>query len=210
MRGVGSKCPKPSGRARAVWGKKPKRSRGGSALANITRRGFLSGRGDPIGAGYAGVEVVGGCDWARCKGVLVVAKKAKPSCGGSVLANETRGGFFSGRGDPIGAGYAVVEVVVGCDWVRREGGLVVAKKAKPSCGASVLANEMWGAFLSGRGDPIGAGYAVVEVVVGCDWVRREGGLVVAIKAKPSRGGSALANETRRDLFSGRGDPIGAA
>jgi hypothetical protein len=94
--------------------------------------------------------------------------------------------------------------------VRREGGLAVAKKTKPSCGASVLANEMWGTFISGRGDPIGAGYAVVEVVVGCDWVRREGGLVVAIKAKPSCGGSALANETRKDLFSGRRDPIGVA
>jgi hypothetical protein len=77
-------------------------------LANKMRRGFLSGRGDPIGAGYAGVEVVGGCDGARCKGVLVVAKKAKPSWGGSVLANQMWGGFFSGRGDPIGAGYAVV------------------------------------------------------------------------------------------------------
>ena len=94
--------------------------------------------------------------------------------------------------------------------MRHEGGLVVAKKAKPSCGASVLANEMWEAFLSGRGDPIGAGYTVVEVVVGCDWVRREGGLVVAINAKPSCGGSALANETRRDLFSGRVNPIGMA
>jgi hypothetical protein len=155
VRGVGSKCPKPSGRACAVWGKKPKRSRRGS-----------------------------------------------------VLANETWGGFFSGRGDPIGAGYTVVEVVVGCDWVRHEGGLVVAKKAKPSCGALVLVNEMWGAFLLGRGDPIGVGYAVVEVVVGCDWVRCEGWLVVAIKAKPSRGGSALANETRRDLVSGRGVLLG--
>ena len=96
-------------------------------MANEMRRGFLSGRRDPIGAGYAEVEVVGGCDWVRCTGVLVVAKKAKPSWGGSVLANERWGGFFSGRGDPIGAGYAVVEVVVGCDWVRREGGLVVAK-----------------------------------------------------------------------------------
>ena len=94
--------------------------------------------------------------------------------------------------------------------MRREGGLVVAKKAKPSCGALVLANEMWGAFFSGRGDPIGVGYAVVEVVVGCDWVRRKEGLVVAIKAKPSCGGSALANETRKDHFSGRGDPIGVA
>src|ERR1700676_4633094 len=150
-RGGGAKCPKPSGGARAVWGKKPKRSRGGSALANETRRGFLSGRGNPIGAGYAGVEVVGGCDWARCKGVLVVAKKAKPSCGGSVLANETRGGFFSGRGDPIGGGDAGVGVGVGCDWVRREGGLVVAKKAKPSCGGSALANETRRGFLSGRG-----------------------------------------------------------
>ena len=126
------------------------------------------------------------------------------------MANKTRRGFLSGRGDPIGAGYAGVEVVGGCDWARCKGVLVVAKKAKPSCGALVLVNEMWGAFLSGRGDPIGAGYAVVEVVVGCDWVRREGGLVVAIKAKPSCGGSALANETRKDLFSGRGDPIGVA
>ena len=125
------------------------------------------------------------------------------------MANEMRGGFLSGRGDPIGAGYAVVEVVVGCDWVRRKGGLVVAKKAKPSCGGSVLANEMRGGFLSGRGDPIGAGYAGVEAVVGCDWVGREGGLVVAIKAKPSREGSALANETQRGFFSGRGNPIGA-
>ena len=73
-----------------------------------------------------------------------------------------------------------------------------------------MANEMWGAFLLGRGDPIGAGYTVVEVVVGCDWVRREGGLVVAKKAKPSHGGSALANEKWSDLFSSRGYPIGAA
>ena len=51
---------------------------------------------------------------------------------------------------------------------------------------------------------------MVEVVVGCDWVRCERGLVVAKKAKPSHGGSALANEKRRDIFSSRGDPIGAA
>ena len=73
-----------------------------------------------------------------------------------------------------------------------------------------MANETRRGFLSARGDPIGAGYAVVEVVVGYDWVRREGGLVVAKKAKPSRGGSALANEKRRNLFSSRGYPIGAA
>ena len=73
-------------------------------MANETWRGFLSARGDPIKAGYAGVEVVGGCDWARCKGVLVVAKKAKPSWGGSVLANEMWGGFFRVEGTLLGRG----------------------------------------------------------------------------------------------------------
>jgi hypothetical protein len=51
-------------------------------------------------------------------------KNQKPSRGGSVLASETRVGLFWGRGDPIGAGYARVEVLGGrgprlwspCSW----------------------------------------------------------------------------------------------
>ena len=61
---------------------------------------------------------------------MVWAKKQKPSHGGSVLANEVRVGSFWGIGDPIGAGHAGVEVHAGRDRVRREGGLVWAKKAK--------------------------------------------------------------------------------
>lgn len=42
-----------------------------------------------------------------------MSKKTKPSCKGSVLANQTWEGFLSGRGNHIGLGYARVEVVVG-------------------------------------------------------------------------------------------------
>ena len=48
----------------------------------------------------------------------------KPSGRGSVLANEMRAGSFLDRGDLIGAGYAGVEVLGGCDWVKLEGVLV--------------------------------------------------------------------------------------
>ena len=76
-------------------------------------------------------------------------------------------------------GWAGVEVVRGCDWVRREGGLVWAKNQKLSRGGSVLVSEMWAGSVWGRGDSIGAGYAGVEVVRGCDRVRHGGGLVWA-------------------------------
>jgi len=45
------------------------------------------GRGDPIGVGYAKVEVQGGAIRSGAR-EPVWAKKPKPSCGGSVLANE--------------------------------------------------------------------------------------------------------------------------
>ena len=82
------------------------------------------GRGEPIGAGYAGVEVPGGCDWVKREGDWFGHINQKPSGRGSVLANEMREGSFLGRGDPIGAGYAGVEVLGGCDWVKHKGGLV--------------------------------------------------------------------------------------
>jgi len=50
-------------------------------------------------------------------------KNQKPSRGGSVLASEVLAGFFR-------AGYAGTEVQGGYDRVRREGGVVWAKKTK--------------------------------------------------------------------------------
>ena len=40
-------------------------------MANEMRVGSFLDRGDLIGAGYTGVEVLGGCDWVKLKGVLV-------------------------------------------------------------------------------------------------------------------------------------------
>ena len=44
---------------------KQKPSRGGSVLASKVRAVCKSGRGDLVGAGYAGVEVLGGRDRVR-------------------------------------------------------------------------------------------------------------------------------------------------
>ena len=41
------------------------------------RAGSFLGRGDPIKAGYAGVEVPGGCNWVKCEGGLVWVKNPK-------------------------------------------------------------------------------------------------------------------------------------
>ena len=58
------------------------------------------------------------------------------------MDNEVRGGSLLGREDPIWAVYAGVEVRGRRDRVRREGGLVWAKKnKKPSHGGSVLASD---------------------------------------------------------------------
>ena len=49
------------------------------------------------------------------------------------MASKVRAGLFWGRKDPIGAGYAGIEVQGGHDRVRREGGLIWAKSAlRPS------------------------------------------------------------------------------
>ena len=60
--------------------------------------------------------------------------------------------------------------------MRHEGGLVWAKNQKSSHRGSVLVSKMWAGSVWGRGNLIGAGYAGVEVMRGCDWVRRKGGL----------------------------------
>jgi hypothetical protein len=73
---------------------------------------------------YAGIEVVRGCNQARCKGGWFGPENQKLSHWGSVLAREMRAGLILGRGDPIRVGYAVVEVVRGCNWLRCKRGLV--------------------------------------------------------------------------------------
>jgi hypothetical protein len=47
------------------------------------------------------------------------------------LANKVRGGYASCRGDPVGVGYTVVEVVQGCYWVMHKGGAGWSQKLKP-------------------------------------------------------------------------------
>ena len=103
--------------------------------------GSVLGRGDPIGAGYVGVEVVRGRDRAKCKGGWFGPKNQKPSHWGSVLASEMQVGLILGRGDPIGAGYAGVEVVRGRDRVRHKGGLVWAAKPSPTAAVAAVATS---------------------------------------------------------------------
>ena len=48
-----------------------KLSRRGLVLANKMQEGSFLGREKLIVAGYAGIEVPGGCDWVKRKGGLV-------------------------------------------------------------------------------------------------------------------------------------------
>ena len=66
-------------------------------------------------------------DQVRHERGLVWAKKTKPNRGGSVLASEVHAGLFWGIGNPIGLGYAGIEVQGGHDRVRHKGELVWAK-----------------------------------------------------------------------------------
>ena len=53
---------------------------------------------------------------------MFLANNPKPSRWGSVFANEMQGASDLGRANLNGVGYTGFEVVVGCDWVTREGG----------------------------------------------------------------------------------------
>ena len=55
-----------------------------------------------------------GCIWAPCQ---------KPSCRGSVLANETQGVPDLCLGDVVGEGYTEVEGPRGGEWAAREDGM---------------------------------------------------------------------------------------
>ena len=46
-------------------------------MASTMQMGLIWGRGDPIGAGYAGIEVLGGHDLVMCEGRFIWAKKPK-------------------------------------------------------------------------------------------------------------------------------------
>ena len=56
---------------------------------------------------------------------------------------------------PIGVGYAVIEAVVGCDWVRHEGGPGVAKKQNQAAGAHFWQTKCGGAFFWVEGTILG-------------------------------------------------------
>ena len=102
----------------------------------------------------------------EARGEPVGAKNQKLSRECSVLASKVRVSSFLVRGDPIKAGYAGVEVLGGCDWVKRERGSDGAKNQKPSREGLVWPSEVWVSSVLGRGDPIGVGYAGVGVVGG--------------------------------------------
>ena len=73
----------------AGWGQKnQKLSREGSVLASKVRASSFLVRGDHIKAGYAGVEVLGGCDWVTRERGSDGAKNQKPSRKGLVLPSE--------------------------------------------------------------------------------------------------------------------------
>ena len=63
--------------------------------------------------------------------------------------------------------------------MRREGGLVWAKKTKPNHGGSVLASEVHVGLFWGIGNPIGPEHARIKVQGGHDQVRHKGELVWA-------------------------------
>jgi hypothetical protein len=110
-------------------GQKPKIEPQGLVLVSKMWVGSVLGRGDLIGVGYTGVEVVRGCNQARRKVGWFGPKNQKLSHWGSIL----------GRGDPIRAGYAGVEVVRGRDRVRHKGGLVWATKLSPAAAVAAVA-----------------------------------------------------------------------
>ena len=57
-------------------------------MASEVRVGCKSGRRNPVGAGYVGVEVLGGWDWVRREGRLIWAKISKTEPWGLGLASE--------------------------------------------------------------------------------------------------------------------------
>jgi len=77
------------------------------------RRASLEVEGTPLGWGTLRLRCREGAIGSGARGGLFGLKNQKPSCGGSVLASEMQAGLIWGRGDPIGAGYAGVEVLGG-------------------------------------------------------------------------------------------------
>ena len=68
---------------------------------------MFSGRGNPIWAEYTAFEVMGASDWVWHEGGPSWGQSPELSCQGLILANETWGHSFSGRGYPIGVEYTV-------------------------------------------------------------------------------------------------------
>ena len=66
--------------------------------------GCKSGRGDLVGAGYAGVEVLGGWDQVRREGRLIWAKISKTEPRGSVWLAKCEWAVNRVEGTPLGRG----------------------------------------------------------------------------------------------------------
>ena len=90
-----------------------------------------------------GVRREGGPNWGQ---------NPRPSCRGSVLANEMWRQSFLGRGDPNGVEYTTFEVVGVSNWTCARGGWLEPKSQNLSHRGSVLAEETQGASVLGRGD----------------------------------------------------------
>jgi hypothetical protein len=68
------------------------------------RVGFLSGRGDPIGAGYARVKVVGECNWVRHEGGAGCGQKTITEPWGLGFGKHNAGGLPFGQKGPYWGG----------------------------------------------------------------------------------------------------------
>jgi hypothetical protein len=76
-----------------------------------------------------------------------------------VVTSELRGGggLPLGRGDPIRAGYAGVEVMGGCNWVRRKGAGCGKKNHNRAAGARFWQTQYGGASCQVEGPYLGGG-----------------------------------------------------
>jgi hypothetical protein len=73
-----------------------------------------------------------------------------------------------GRGDLVGVGYTMVEVVRGCDWVMREGGgLIGAKTETGATGAQFRSTPHRGLLFQVEGTWVGLGKGNCG---GCGWL----------------------------------------
>ena len=140
-----------------IWTKNREPISGGSVLASEMQTGLILGRGDPIGAGYTGIEVLGGQFLVRCKERFIWNKKPKTKLQAQFWLAKCGRASFEVEGTPLGWGMLRLRCREGTIRSSMRGGLLGLNNQKPSCGGSVLASKMRADLIWGRGDPLGWG-----------------------------------------------------